>query len=166
MCFLVSIKKRFCTLRLLFFIFKHFVRFLFEGGFYFLFLNILCGFYSRAASIQGRLLFKKIRYVPWSRNGAKQVIPQCRIHGIWGIIPYHQFFLVLVSTTYFSVFVSKNNFVQKIGQQEFITKKERKKVFNFNDNRQNRLFMGPVKLFWSTTSIPFAFEYRLVKNVS
>ena len=26
-------------------------------GFYFLFLNILCGFYSRAASIQGRLLF-------------------------------------------------------------------------------------------------------------
>ena len=62
MCFLVSIKKRFCTLRLLFFIFKHFVRFLFEGGFYFLFLNILCGFYSRAASIQGRLLFKKIRY--------------------------------------------------------------------------------------------------------
>ena len=41
MCFLVSIKKRFCTLRLLFFIFKRFVRFLFEGG-----------FYSRAASIQ------------------------------------------------------------------------------------------------------------------
>ena len=59
MCFLVSIKKRFCTLRLLFFIFKHFVRFLFEGGFYFLFLNILCGFYSRAVSNQGRLLFKK-----------------------------------------------------------------------------------------------------------
>ena len=26
-------------------------------GFYFLFSNILCGFYSRAASIQGRLLF-------------------------------------------------------------------------------------------------------------
>ena len=41
MCFLVSIKKPFCTLRFLFFIFKHFVRFLFEGG-----------FYSRAASIQ------------------------------------------------------------------------------------------------------------------
>ena len=39
------------------------VRFLFKGGFYFLFLNILCGFYSRAAFIQGRLLFKKIRYL-------------------------------------------------------------------------------------------------------
>ena len=59
MCFLVSIKKRFCTLRLLFFIFKHFVRFLFEGGFYFLFLNILCGFYSRAASIQENTVFIK-----------------------------------------------------------------------------------------------------------
>ena len=28
------------------------MRFLFEGSFYFLFLNILCSFYSRAASIQ------------------------------------------------------------------------------------------------------------------
>ena len=33
-----------------------------QGRLLFLFLNILCGFYSRAAFIQGRLLFKNIRY--------------------------------------------------------------------------------------------------------
>ena len=39
-------------------------------------------------------------------------------------------------------------------------KKEKTKVFDFNDNRQNRLFMGSIKHFWSTTSIPFAFDYK------
>ena len=37
-------------------------RLLFKGGFYLFFKENFCGLYSRAASIQGRLLFKKIRY--------------------------------------------------------------------------------------------------------
>ena len=63
------VSKKTTSLRMLTFLFQPGLKFHFDyriflnSGFYFSLSRNFCGFYSKAASNQGRLLFKKIRYM-------------------------------------------------------------------------------------------------------